>query len=290
MKLFSFLLLAAVVCLGATEGPAKPPPAKEPTYEGRTLSQWIALAIDKDPEQRSGAASALQKIGPPAVLALTELLKDKDSTVRARAAQSLGHVFTYAARTPGHVRPEAKTAVPALMESLKDKDSGVRKAAAYALGWIGPEAKTAIQALTELLNDKDSGVRMDAAWALGNIRPEAKTPIPALMELLNDRDLEDCGLYHWMTAWNNHVDVRKGLEKLHAVVGELLGRKPTVTALALPELLDERMRAEIATAVQSALGQHRSVVTATIVEDREAIEIDERPSGGPRRLKAGARR
>ena len=47
MKSLSFLLAVAFVgvCLGA--GPASTPQAKEPSYEGKTLGEWIALAKDK---------------------------------------------------------------------------------------------------------------------------------------------------------------------------------------------------------------------------------------------------
>ena len=52
MKTLSFLLAVAFagVCLGAETAPT--PQAKEPTYEGKTLGEWMALTKDKDAKVR----------------------------------------------------------------------------------------------------------------------------------------------------------------------------------------------------------------------------------------------
>ncbi|MHB1033611.1 MAG: HEAT repeat domain-containing protein [Pirellulales bacterium] len=157
---------------------------------------------------RPAAARALGQIGPAAIPALTELLRDKDWEVRCFAAEALGKIGS-----------EAKMAIPALTALLKDKNPNVRVAAAEALGGIGPEAKTAIPALirllketddpfapqepasapgeiapetvpglTHLLKDEDISTRCSAISALGRIGPEAKTAIPVLTGLLKDKD------------------------------------------------------------------------------------------------------
>ncbi|MGO8749635.1 MAG: HEAT repeat domain-containing protein [Thermoguttaceae bacterium] len=81
MRLLSSLLAVALV--GACFR-AETPQRKEPTFEGKTLSEWIARTKSKDRLVRSDAAMALGNIGPEArnaVPALTELLKDKDEVV-----------------------------------------------------------------------------------------------------------------------------------------------------------------------------------------------------------------
>jgi len=178
MKLFSVLLALALVgvCFGAETKPTARD--KGPSYEGKSLSEWIALTKHKNAEIRAFAADAIGGIGPEAKTAvptLTELLTDKDRQVQYAAALALRRFGS-----------DAKAAVPAITELLKNKDTGVRLAAALALWDMGPEAKTAVPALIDLLKDKDFSVRLSAVMALGNIGSEAKTAIPALTELLKD--------------------------------------------------------------------------------------------------------
>ena len=133
VKTFSFLVAVALldVCLGA-----EPPQGKEPTYHGKTVSEWIARTKDKDERVRRAAAKALGEISPAAIPALVELLKDKSKDSQEAAIEAL--------------RKIGPVAIPALMELLKDKTAGVQVAAASALGKIGVAA---IPALTELLKE-----------------------------------------------------------------------------------------------------------------------------------------
>ena len=105
------LLLAAVASFGTAEQPAGTPPAEEPTYLAKPLSQWIVLAKDKDPAQRRKAAEAFGRIGAPAVPALKELLKDKDSGVRMAIVNALRYMSAE--------EPKATAAV--LTKVLKDE-------------------------------------------------------------------------------------------------------------------------------------------------------------------------
>ena len=54
MKTFAFLVAVALldVCLGAEPKPAPASQGKEPTYQGKTLSQWIAQTKDKNGDVR----------------------------------------------------------------------------------------------------------------------------------------------------------------------------------------------------------------------------------------------
>ena len=193
------LLLAfavAIVSFGADQKPASTSQAKEPTFEGKTLSQWMAQARDPKEENRESAFHALGNMGPAAIPALTELLKDKDSKVCSAAADAVGHLGLGASLGRAGLRtkeanfeqigPELNTTVPLLVELLKDNDAGVRQSAAWALGQVGCEAKTTVPLLTGLL--KDRHVRLAAAHVLGSMGPEARTAIPALTELLNEKN------------------------------------------------------------------------------------------------------
>ena len=91
MQAFGPLLTVAVVVvgLGAEPEPGKTPPEKGLTVQGKTLDQWTALAKDKEPAVRMDAAAALGRLGPTAVPALAELLRDQNVHVRGCAASAL---------------------------------------------------------------------------------------------------------------------------------------------------------------------------------------------------------
>src|SRR5260370_33673977 len=68
---------------------------KEPTLDGKTLTEWVARLKSADVIERWIATEAVGKIGPAAktaVPALAEGLKDKESVVRIGAAESLGRI------------------------------------------------------------------------------------------------------------------------------------------------------------------------------------------------------
>jgi HEAT repeat protein len=134
--------------------------------EGGTVAATAARAISK-----FGAK------GAPALPALLEAMKDRDSTVRWEAG-----------RTVGKIGAAAKSAVPALVEQMKDESPLVREHAAEALGDIGPEAKDAVPALIERLKDPVARVRRDAVRSLGQIGPAAKPALEPARGLLKDED------------------------------------------------------------------------------------------------------
>ena len=140
------------------------------------LIQKLKELKDKDPRVSTNAAGDLSRIGPAAVPALTEALKDEDHNVRQGAIVALGSIG-----------PTAKD-VPALIRALKDEDAQVRDIAAGALAGIGPAA---VSALAQALKDEDRFVRGRAAYALGRIGPAAKDAVPALTEALKDKSIPD---------------------------------------------------------------------------------------------------
>ena len=113
MKTCSLLLAVALggVCLGAETGTRTATGVKEPTYEGRALSDWVAQSKSKDWFVRKGAARALWNLGSAAVPALTELLNDDKREVRWAAMEALGNLGS-----------KAKMAIPALVESCRNDD------------------------------------------------------------------------------------------------------------------------------------------------------------------------
>ena len=87
-------------------------------------------------------------------------LNDKDSSVRASAAEKLGMMG-----------PRAGKALEDVIVALKDVDPLVRRASARALGSIAsPASNAVIKALQEAADDEDERVRQAAAEALDQIR------------------------------------------------------------------------------------------------------------------------
>jgi HEAT repeats len=136
----------------------------EPSFEGKTLSQWMVLLkeVPKDPARTSSdwrkAPWAVGKIGVPALPRLIEALGDPEAPVRLRAIRPIAVM--------GAV---ASDAAPALASRLDDGDAQVRQWAAVALGQIGPPAAGAVPRLAACLRDTNAPVRQAAAAALGAI-------------------------------------------------------------------------------------------------------------------------
>ncbi len=114
--------------------------------------------------------------GPPKeVQKLEKQLKDRDSSVRARAAWDLGEM-------------RATGSVPALVEALDDPSSAVRANAAASLWKLGAASKPAMPALRRLLEDRSGAVVGNAAGALRNLGVPMAELVPAYRRLLAEPD------------------------------------------------------------------------------------------------------
>jgi HEAT repeat protein len=150
---------------------------------------------------RNTAASALARIGAPAVLSLCEALQDPEKEVRWRAAWVLGQIGDAGAVLPlcqglrdasWRVRLEAaealgrlgdSRAVLPLIEALKLPGWETRTQVARALGKLGDARATG--PLCQALREGDEGVRWRAAMLLGQFG-DAPAVLP-LCEALQDR-------------------------------------------------------------------------------------------------------
>src|SRR5687768_15699985 len=150
----------------------------------------------------------IQRIGPPAIPLLVELLRDQRDHVRRSALNELIDltpdieriqpalrralkdedvvVAGDAARALGALGPRASPSVRALVQTLSHEDPYVRIYAAEALSSIGPNASLATKDLARALGDPIPGVRWAAAEALGSIGPAAQSAVPQLIEALED--------------------------------------------------------------------------------------------------------
>lgn len=121
----------ALLLLLATQAEAQK--AKEPTFDGRNLTSWIADLNAAAPQTRNAAAYAISGMGPAAkaaVPALVAVLMDKDTPASVRFPVCV------ALREIG---PDAKDAVPALTTALDDLNEDVAMMARRAIRAITGE-------------------------------------------------------------------------------------------------------------------------------------------------------
>jgi HEAT repeat protein len=165
-----------------TQGPS--PTGLAPAYQAlaqKAIPLLTAALRDKDTQLRACAAEALAETGPlaePAVPDLVQILqKDTNSSARLQATLALYHIG-----------PGAKAAVPVLIEKLRSEEAdGVRVNMAAALGMIRSSPETVVPALIEtFLTDKHSDARTCAMMSIGQFGPEAKIAIPLLQEAARD--------------------------------------------------------------------------------------------------------
>src|SRR5262245_1884696 len=142
--------------------------AEEAPHSAKDIAGYIEILREGNTGNASTARATLARIGEPAVPALVAALKDKESVVRAHAAEALSSMGA-----------KAKAAVPALISSLKDESWEVRLPSAEALGRIGVDAKAAVPSLIIALSDNDDRVAAAAAGALRAVGPEGRAAIPA---------------------------------------------------------------------------------------------------------------
>jgi len=175
---------------------------REPVYQGKSLSVWLAIAEREDLNElrQSPAGQAIRGIGTNALPTLLEMLRTGRGTLKQALIERSGrqrwiHLDLKSADKRraqaltgfAVLGPLASAAVPSLSNTLTSGPTAeLRWAAAMALGFIGPEARPAAPALLRATKDLDAEVRCDAFWALRQIRPDAQTAVPVLVDGLND--------------------------------------------------------------------------------------------------------
>lgn len=169
---------------------------------------------DKETSVAKTAIASLGKLGPPAELAIPNILsalRENVPSLDDSVEKALLHigpksvpeligvlqvdkswkVRLVAVKTLGRFGAKAKAAVPALALALNDL-GWVPQHAAKALGQIGSEAKAAIPALVKALESGSRNVRNSAAESLGKIQCEEDIVLPALINALKNKNAEFC--------------------------------------------------------------------------------------------------
>jgi outer membrane protein assembly factor BamB len=202
--------LAIVLAVGLSQAVARSQSSLPPTES--SLSRTPALVLDwanrlqaRDPKVRATAEAALvqagrgsfpllqrlldtehedlhvatfrviQRLGPPAIPLLVDLLHHEWASIRRGAISELIDLV-----------PHTETIQPALRQALRDEDSTVAGDAARALGALGERAGPSVSALVNTLSHEDPYVRVYAAEALASIGPRAARATDVLAAALGD--------------------------------------------------------------------------------------------------------
>ncbi len=185
-RLRLILILLAVILLGCVAllfiGP------KEPSYHGKTVSEWIrkfwedssaSMHFEAESEQ------AILAIGTNALPTLLRLAGAHDSKLKKKLiqlanAQNLIHLRllkdeekrAMAVRTFFLFRTNAAPAKPGLLELFKNPNREVRATALRCLMWSLSKAEAVSNALTLVSNDADPQFRNFAAYMILDRYPD----------------------------------------------------------------------------------------------------------------------
>jgi hypothetical protein len=196
--------------------------SKEPSFEGKSLSEWVLTMHAKQagPEQEE-ARTVVRQLGSKSIPLLLHWLREGDSPslderiydlkssvfgwlaahhiIKPRSVTIIGFHLnhrTVAGLALAELEPTDKKAViPVLIQMLGDKkhksdemSGGISVLAGNAFTALPLLAPESIAPLIDALSSQDFQVWVLAKGALGNIGPEAKAAIPALEKRLRDKD------------------------------------------------------------------------------------------------------
>jgi HEAT repeat protein len=157
----------------------------------------VAALEDKAGYVRSGAASALGRIGPltgQVVPSLVRLLNSLDPSDRESATRALGEISSHnnSFGQSGERERVGKEIGRALLTAADDPSKSVRYEVAEGLGEVGAVERGVIRALIKMTKDPSRGVRTAAAKSLSKLETERTRIVPALARMLKvpDEDAE----------------------------------------------------------------------------------------------------
>jgi hypothetical protein len=164
---------------------------REPSYQGRKLTQWLQdfkARREVNPDSaniRAACTNAVKNIGTNAIPFLLKKLTAKDTAFEERMKSLLEEQslirfdFTDAddekcLGVDGFVMlgKDANSAESALVALTKSPDDRTRESALVSLEYIQPDKATFLPVLLRLLPDQDKSVRASSAMALIELYPE----------------------------------------------------------------------------------------------------------------------
>src|SRR5947207_1481685 len=208
----AFVLLAAVV-LAATLYTNQ-----EPSYEGKTLSDWVVALHGRTAMEPEKVSEAVHHLGTNSIPLLLEWLHKEDrptwtyrlhhfknSTIQFLVARGIieprGVTYHLDYRSSyrslailafSELGPDGQAAIPSLIQMLGDKAQNTNELSAIASAAfviLSKMAPASIPALAKALSADDLQVRIMAASTLGNIGPSASEVIPILKKMMTETNI-----------------------------------------------------------------------------------------------------
>lgn len=144
----------------------------EPSYQGKSLSQWIRGLEYENVNPTEEQRAALRAMGEPAIQRLIAMLKHRDSPLKRKFVD--------------YANMDERIYNRVIARRYVIPESGYHAEAATALGEIGPAAREAIPVLMEAANDANPVNYLVAPRARAALMKIGEEPIaPLLAELTN---------------------------------------------------------------------------------------------------------
>lgn len=254
--------IAIAVCISLSR--------REPQYEGRTITEWLADWAAKKAPGRCHVA--LVHIGTNALPYGVENLALNDSAWRSNYTKFQARMPTWLQKCFTRPKPLLQevdganvfvylgaNSLPQAIALLKHDSPTVRRSAAWGIGSLRrqtPAARSAIPALIDALLDSDRMVRFYGALALKDMGADASNAVPALTRIVDNKVAP---------STNNDFYVR-------AVAASALGKIGPDAAAALPalkEALNEShsyFRGQVATAILRISGDVDTAIPVLLAE------------------------
>lgn len=146
------------------------PRTREPSYQGRTLTEWICDDVGKPKNSPvwQNASRAVQHMAPEAVPCLLKWVQAKDSRLKQEVA--------------GWVNDYLHLHITTADQKVLLAESG------FAL--LGDNANLAWPELIRLTQSPDARMRLEAFWCLFQSRLDKQTLMSIANRLLSDQDIE----------------------------------------------------------------------------------------------------
>ncbi len=198
---------------------------REPVYQGRVLSEWLAELNGYDPRQQKThekATEAVRHIGTNAIPRLRKMLRvdfsptkerinrllDKQSVIEFRFNYWDENAFEVACRACEALGPAAKELLPDFRPQVFDIIRSDCFSASRALAAIGPEA---VPLLVEALTNRDGAIRVIGAYGLFLMGTNAQAAVPQLAMAARNASGSDTRRYATLALANSGQDTQTWL-------------------------------------------------------------------------------